>query len=404
MQVWLWIGFVVFVLAMLVIDLFFVNRKDEPVSIKKAAIFTLFFASLGALFSVVVWQIYGSNFMGYGDRFAESARLFAAQGANVPADQLADWRPPEGSEAAQAAANPGKTAALLYLTGWIIEYALSMDNIFVIALIFTYFRIPAKYQHRVLFWGIMGALILRGVMIGVGAELVKQFHYILYVFGAFLVYTAIKLAKGGGEDEFQPEKSFVFRLAKKLYPVTPNFDGHKFFTRIDGKRYATPLFLVLVMVEGTDVVFAVDSIPAIFAITQEPFIVFTSNVFAILGLRSLYFALAGAIHSFSMLKYSLAFVLGFVGVKMLLPGWSELAAWLNGKFQLSLPTAKLHLEPQWSLAIIVGALALGVIASLMVRKKHAQGSGEGAKAALGDGAEPRGADGTNPVVPPPPGT
>lgn len=369
MHVWLWVGFVVFVLAMLAIDLFLLNRKDEPVSIKKAALFTLAFASMGALFSLVVWQIYGSNFMGYGDHFVESSRMMAAQQAKVPADQIAAWKPPEGSEAALAAANPGRTAATLYLTGWIIEYALSMDNIFVIALIFTYFRIPAKYQHRVLFWGIMGALILRGVMIGVGAELVKQFHYILYVFGAFLVYTAIKLAKGGEGDEFQPEKSFVFRLSKKLYPVTPTFDGHNFFTRIDGKRFATPLFLVLVMVEGTDVVFAVDSIPAIFSITQEPFIVFTSNVFAILGLRSLYFALAGAMHNFSMLKYSLAFVLGFVGVKMLLPGWGEFAGWLNGRFQLTLPTPTLHIGSTLSLGIIGGALALGVLASLVVGKR-----------------------------------
>lgn len=376
MHVWLWAGFVIFVLAMLAVDLFLLNRKDEPVSIKKAALFTLAFASLGALFSLVVWQIYGNNFMGYGEQFVESTRMMAAQQAKVPADQLATWQPPEGSEAAIAAANPGKTAATLYLTGWIIEYALSMDNIFVIALIFTYFRIPAKYQHRVLFWGIMGALILRGLMIGVGAELVKQFHYILYVFGAFLVYTAIKLAKGGEDEEFQPEKSFVFRIAKKLYPVTPNFDGNHFFTRIDGKRFATPLFLVLVMVEGTDVVFAVDSIPAIFSITQEPFIVFTSNVFAILGLRSLYFALAGAMHNFSMLKYSLAFVLGFVGVKMLLPGWAELAGWLNGRFVLTLPTPELHIGSSLSLGIIGGALAFGVVASLVVGKKNASKSND----------------------------
>ncbi len=379
MHVWLWIGFVVFVLAMLAIDLFLVNRKDQVISVRKAALFTLVFASIGALFSLVVWYIYGNNVMGYGDQFVEATRTMAAQKAMVPPDQIAAWLPPEGSEAALTNLNPGRTAATLYLSGWMIEYALSMDNIFVIALIFTYFRIPSQYQHRVLFWGIIGALVLRGLMIGIGAELVKQFHYILYVFGLFLVFTAIKLAKGGEDDHFEPEKSLMFRIARSLHPVTPSFDGHKFFTRIDGKRFATPLFLVLVMVEGTDVIFAVDSIPAIFSITQESFIVFTSNVFAILGLRSLYFALAGAMSSFTLLKYSLAFVLAFVGVKMLLPGWAELGTWLNGRMGWQLPTPQLHIGSTWSLLIIAGALAIGVVASLMVRRPGVAGDGSGSK-------------------------
>ncbi len=365
MHAWLWIGFITLVLALLALDLFVVNRKDQVVSVRKAVMFTLFFAACGALFSVAVYYIYDTNFMGYGDRFIEHSKEMAANKAQIPLDERVAWSPPEGSEAALAAANPGKTAALLYLQGWVIEYALSMDNIFVIALIFTYFRIPAKYQHRVLFWGIMGALILRGVMIGVGAELVKQFHYILYFFGAFLVYTAMKIAFAHSEDNFKPEESVMYRLTRKIYPLTPTFDGHNFFTRIDGKRFGTPLFVVLVMVEGTDVIFAVDSIPAIFGITSEPFIVFTSNIFAILGLRSLYFALAGAMRSFAYLKYSLAFVLAFVGVKMLLPGWADLATWANTKWSLSLPTPELKISPQWSLGIIAGSLALGIVASLL---------------------------------------
>ncbi|MFO0858651.1 MAG: TerC family protein [Phycisphaerales bacterium] len=364
MQVWLWVGFITLVLALLALDLFVVNRKDQVVSVRKAVMFTLFFATCGALFSVAVYYIYDANLWGYGERFVQSTFTMQADKAKIPLADRATWTPPANSEAALAAANPGKTAAVLYLTGWLIEYALSMDNIFVIALIFTYFRIPGKYQHRVLFWGIMGALILRGLMIGLGSGLVKEFHYILYFFGAFLVYTALKLAFGG-ENEYEPEKSPVFRIAKKIYPLTPNFDGHNFFTRINGARFATPLFLVLVMVEGTDVVFAVDSIPAIFSITQEPFIVFTSNIFAILGLRSLYFALAGAMRSFEYLKYSLAFVLAFVGVKMLLPGWADLAGWMNTKWNLTLPTPELKITPLWSLGIIAGSLALGVIASLL---------------------------------------
>lgn len=365
MQVWLWVGFITLVLALLALDLFVVNRKDQVVSVRKAVLFTLFFASCGALFSGAVYYIYDCNLWGYGDRFIEHSKEMAAVKAKVPVDIRAAWLPPEGSEAALAATDPGKTAALLYLQGWIIEYALSMDNIFVIALIFTYFRIPAKYQHRVLFWGIMGALILRGVMIGVGAELVQRFHYILYVFGAFLVYTALKIAFSHADDAFKPEESTMYRIARNIYPLTPKFDGHNFFTHVDGKRFGTPLFVVLVMVEGTDVIFAVDSIPAIFGITSEPFIVFTSNIFAILGLRSLYFALAGAMRSFAYLKYSLAFVLAFVGVKMLLPGWADLATWINTKWNLSLPTPELKITPVWSLAIIAGSLALGIIASLL---------------------------------------
>lgn len=213
---------------------------------------------------------------------------------------------------------PGE--AIDFVTGYIIELSLSMDNVFVIALIFTYFRVPLAQQHRVLFWGIMGALIMRGVMIGAGAALIKQFHWLLYVMGGFLVFTGIKMLFVD-DDGVHPEKNPAIKLAKKFFPVTHAFDGQKFVTRLDGRTALTPLALVLVMVETTDLIFAVDSIPAIFAVTQNPFIVFTSNVFAILGLRSLYFVLAGAIGFFRYLKVGLSIVLAFIGVKMLLGIW-----------------------------------------------------------------------------------
>ena len=212
----------------------------------------------------------------------------------------------------------GQQEALEFITGYIVELSLSMDNVFVIALIFGYFRVPLTYQHRVLFWGILGALILRGMMIGAGAALVRQFEWTLLIFGAFLVFSGIKMlfSKDEGVD---PEKNMVIRLARKFLPISPHFDKHHFITHVSDRRVFTPLALVLVMVETTDLVFALDSIPAIFGITTNEFIVFTSNVFAILGLRSLYFVLAGAIEYFRFLKFGLSWVLVFIGAKMLLP-------------------------------------------------------------------------------------
>ena len=195
----------------------------------------------------------------------------------------------------------------LFLTGYVVELSLSMDNVFVIALIFTYFRVPLEYQHRVLFWGILGALVMRGVMIWFGAELIERFHWILYVFGAFLLFTGIKMLFAG-DEEVEPEKNFIIRLARKLYPVATEYDGQHFFTQLDGRRALTPLALCLIMVETTDLIFAVDSIPAIFGITTEAFLVFTSNVFAILGLRSLYFVLVGLLRHFRYLKYGLSLI------------------------------------------------------------------------------------------------
>jgi tellurite resistance protein TerC len=249
-----------------------------------------------------------------------------------------------------------------FITGYITELSLSMDNVFVIALIFSYFGVPQKYQHRVLFWGILGALIMRGVMIGVGVALIREFEWMLYVLGAFLVVTGFKMC-AQGDQEVEPEKNLAIRLARLLFPVAPTFDGQRFLTRWQGRRALTPLALVLLMVETTDLIFALDSIPAIFGITQNPFIVFTSNVFAILGLRSMYFVLAGAIEYFRYLKVGLSVVLVFIGVKMLVQPHGEHIEhplW----FQFPIPTTL-------SLAIVGGIILLSVIASLLVvRRKH----------------------------------
>ena len=211
----------------------------------------------------------------------------------------------------------GREEAVEFITGYVIELSLSMDNVFVIALIFAYFRVPAQYQHRVLFWGILGALVMRGVMIGLGTAVIARFQWLLYLMGAFLVYSGFKVLCTRDEG-VEPEKNPFIKLARKFFPITPEFEGQRFLSRVEGRRALTPLALVLVMVETTDLVFAVDSIPAIFAITLKPFIIFTSNVFAILGLRSLYFVLAGAIRFFRFLKAGLSLVLIFIGLKMLL--------------------------------------------------------------------------------------
>jgi len=240
----------------------------------------------------------------------------------------------------------GGEIAAQYFAGYLIEYSLSVDNMFVFIVIFQYFAIPFKYQHRVLFFGILGALIFRGIFIAVGTALIHNFEWIIYIFGAFLIFTAIRLAKAGGGEEIHPEKNPVLKFAQRRFPSTENFEGHKLFTVENGKRLATPLFITLVFIEVTDVLFALDSIPAIFGITQDPFIVLTSNVFAILGLRSLYFLLAGALNRLHLLNYGLAFVLGFVGVKMLLEAVDvKVPIWL-------------------SLVVIVGALGVTTVLSL----------------------------------------
>ena len=296
-SIWLWVGFIGFVLAMLALDLGVFHRKAHTVRPKEAGIW------------VAVW--------------VSLAFLFAAG--------LAWYR--------------GTDTALTFLTGYIIEESLSVDNIFVMVLIFNYFSVPTEYQHRVLFWGILGALVMRGLFIGVGALLVTRFDWVLYVFGLMLVITGVRMAFKH-DEEFDAEQNRVVRFVRRFVPMTPGYRGPHFFTVDGGRRVATPLLLVLVLVEFTDLMFAVDSIPAIFAVTTNPFIVFTSNIFAILGLRSLYFLLAAVVHRFHPLKYGLAVILVFVGAKMLLED-------------------VVHVPTLLSLAVIVGVLATSIAASLI---------------------------------------
>ncbi len=231
--------------------------------------------------------------------------------------------------APQMAENWGKVARDEFITGYVIELALSMDNVFVIALIFSYFAVPLKYQHRVLFWGILGALLMRGVMIALGTALIQRFQFILYLLGAFLVVTGLRMVFAASGEQVEPEKNPIIRLTRRFFPITHEFHGPRFTIRQNGAFMLTPLALVLVMVETTDLIFAIDSIPAIFGVTTNPFIVFTSNVFAILGLRSLYFVLAGAIGFFRYLKVGLSIVLCFIGAKMLIARWHEISTTLS---------------------------------------------------------------------------
>jgi tellurite resistance protein TerC len=271
-QLWLWVVFNACVVAMLALDLFVFHKDAHEVRVKEAATWSVIWVALALVFGAGVYR-----FM-------------------------------------------GREAGLEYFTGYLIEKALSVDNIFVFVLIFSYFRVPPRYQHRVLFWGILGALLMRGAMIAAGAYLIQQFHWVIYLFGAFLVFTGVRMAMHS-EHDLDPESSIVNRLVRRIVPVAKEYHGQRFFVReraTQGSRLvATPLFVVLVLVETTDLIFAVDSIPAIFAVTQEPFIVYSSNVFAILGLRALYFLLADVIHRFHYLKIGLSVVLVFVGLKML---------------------------------------------------------------------------------------
>jgi tellurite resistance protein TerC len=304
--IWLWLGFNLFVLAMLALDLGVFHRHAHVVSVKEAALWSVVWVGLALVFNAGLYFFW---------------------------DQLSP-----------SSTYSNREAALAFLTGYLIEKSLSVDNIFVFVLIFTYFAVPAAYQHRVLFWGIVGALIMRASLIAVGATLLKEFHWIVYVFGAFLIFTGIKMARHRNE-QLHPERNPVIRVFRRLMPVADQYEGERFFIRQAGKLMATPLFLVLLMVESTDLIFAVDSIPAIFAVTNDPFIVYTSNVFAILGLRSLYFVLAGMIHKFHYLKLGLSVVLTFVGLKMVLVDIYKI------------PTAA-------SLGVIVSILIIAVGASL----------------------------------------
>lgn len=302
-SIYFWIGFHVFIFIMLALDLGIFHKHTHKVPVKEAVIWTVVWITLALLFNLFIYFEFG------------------------------------------------KTKALEFLTGYVIEYSLSVDNIFVFILIFTYFAVKPEYQHKILFWGILGALIMRAIFIFAGVALINRFHWIVIIFGGFLVYTGISMlfAKDTAVD---PEKNSIVKFFKRFLPVTNTVHGDRLFIRQNNKTYATPLFLVLLVIESSDLIFAVDSIPAILAISQDRFIVYTSNIFAILGLRSLYFAIAGIMGLFRYLKVGLAFVLTFVGMKML-------AAYFNFEIPIVL-----------SLVVIVSILALSILASLIVMKKE----------------------------------
>jgi tellurite resistance protein TerC len=306
-SIWAWAGFLVLILFLLALDLFVFHREAHEVSFREATKFSIFWISLGLAFGVVVYFWLGAQ---------------------------------AGGE---------------YLAGYLIEKSLSVDNIFVFALIFTYFGVPSKYQHRVLCWGILGALVFRALFIAGGAALLERFHFTIYVFGAFLVLTGIRMALHR-DEEVHPERNPVLKLFRRVVPMTAEYHGQKFTVLDAGKRVATPLMAVLVLIETSDILFAVDSIPAIFAVTDDPFIVFTSNAFAILGLRALYFMLAGMIHRFVYLKIGLAVVLVYVGFKMLISSVYKIPIWS-------------------SLTFIAVAITISIVASLRSTKDVAPQAG-----------------------------
>jgi len=297
----LWIAFNLFVLAMLALDLGVFHRKSHDVTAKEALTWTAVWVTLALLFNVFLYYYFD------------------------------------------------KETAVQFFTGYLIEKSLSVDNIFVIIMIFSYFNVPTAYQHKVLFWGILGALVMRVIFILSGVELIHRFHWLIYIFGAFLVITGIRMLIAG-DAKLEPEKNPLVKLVRKLFPFTSTFEGDQFFVRRDAKLWATPLFLVVILIEATDLIFAVDSIPAIIAISDDPFIVYTSNVFAILGLRSLYFALSGIEKYFEYLKYGLSAILIFVGIKMSI-------------------TDLYKIPINWSLIVIVVILAIAMGASVLVQKK-----------------------------------
>jgi tellurite resistance protein TerC len=309
---WHWVGFVAGVVFFLALDLGFFHRAPREQNYKEALAWTMFWFLLAVLF----------------------------------AGGLVLMR--------------GRRSGLEFFTGYFIELSLSMDNVFIIAVLFSYFRVPVAFQHRVLFLGILGALAMRGVMIALGVALINRFDWILYVFGAFIILAGMRMLLSRGMG-MEPEKSFVFRGARKLLPIAPDFDGQKFVTRLNGRQMLTPLFLVLLLVEASDLFFAVDSIPAIFGVTREPFIVFTSNVFAILGLRSLYSVLAGALGFFRYLKFGLSIILVFIGVKMLIEPHNQPPRW----FQYDIPDIT-------ALLVVFVILAVAVLASMITARREAR--------------------------------
>lgn len=334
---WFYGLFTLFVLGMLALDLGVFHREAHEVSMKEAATWSVVWISLALVFCFGFWHYAQWKL----PQYPPVLEALAAQGVTDPA---------------AVAAATGKLAnqsALEFLTGFVVEKSLSVDNIFVFVVVFGYFGIPRSLQHRVLFFGILGALICRVLFIAVGAALMK-YHWVLYVFGAFLIFTGIKIFFAD-EKPLEPEKNPFVRLLRKFLPITQNLEGQRFFVRKEHVLYGTPLLVCLVFIEITDIVFAVDSVPAIFAITKEPLIVFTSNIFAILGLRALFFLLIGVMHKFHLLKFGLGVILTFVGLKMV---------WLNSLF----PDHKFPIL--WSLGIIGGVLAVSVVGSLLFPKKE----------------------------------
>jgi len=362
---WEWGALLIFITCLLVFDLLVVHRKPHEISFKEAAIESAVWISIGVAFTGVIYYIGRTSGIA-----------------------------PDGTHGVDV----GARAAGEYISGFLLEKSLSIDNVFVWAVIFSYFAVPPKYQFRTLFWGIFGALVLRAIFIMAGSALIQAFSVTLLVFGAILIYTAQKIAFHD-EVEVDPDTSLVLRLVRRVVPSTDRYDGQKLFTRIDGKRLATPLFAVLVMVESTDVVFAVDSVPAIFGVSHETFIVFSSNAFAILGLRALYFCLNGMQDRFRYLNYGLGAILGFVGVKMILTFTGD---------QFDFPVEDFHFPTWLSLLVIVVVLTVTIVASLMADKRDGPGEEDGP----GDGpvvadptfaADPTVADGDELTAPSEPG-
>lgn len=311
MTVPVWILFLAFIITMVALDLGVFHRKDRVVTVRDSLGWSAFWIGLALLFNVGVYFLYENNYTW----------------ASLATEHLS-----------------GKEAATQYFMGYLLEKSLSLDNIFVIAMVFSYFRVPLEIQHRVLFWGILGAVVLRGVMIGLGVALINRFEWVTYLFGVFLLYSAVRMLMLRHET-VEPGDNPLVRLARRWLPVTPGYHGRHFVVRVDGKLMATPLLLALLLVESSDVMFAVDSIPAVFAVTRDPFIIFTSNIFAILGLRSLYFVLAAYMEKFRYLKHALVFVLAYVGVKMIISN-------------------HYHIPDAASMSIILGILLVGVAASI----------------------------------------
>jgi len=311
-----WISFIIAILLFLALDLGVFNKTPHIINTKEASKWTAIWVTISFLFSGVVYWLYSNNYV-----------------AN-----------PDGLKPT--------VASMKFITGYLIELSLSVDNIFVIAIIFSSFRIPQKYQHRVLFWGILGAIVFRGLMIFFGVMLINKFTWTTYIFGLFLIYTAIKMLFAKDDDKFEPKKSLIYKTLRKVMPVSSHIDGEHFFVKKRHLTAATPLFVALIIIEVMDILFAVDSVPAILAITSDPFLVFSSNIFAILGLRSMYFFLANMLERFSYLEYSLIAILSFVGVKMLLHDFIEVPEWA-------------------SLGFIALSLIIGVIVSLKMSEKQA---------------------------------